>query len=177
MVKGVNVVYQIASTSVPWATTSYEKLVSEYVLNPKMIALSNMSVNDGSKTYSFNLSSKEVTTTDDEGNESTSTTTTVKCNSKEIETAYFEIFYENVAYTELAEVKSATVSGNPVFSVKYTYEVDGSTETVNIYSTGGTRYVAEVNGVVVGTVYKADINKLIKQVSQVADNKQVDTLL
>ncbi len=177
MVKDVDVVYQIAATTVPWATTSYEKLVSEYVLNPKMIALSSMSVNDGSKTYDFNLSSKEVTTTDDEGNETTSTTTTVQYNGKELETAYFDIFYQNVAYTQLAEVKSASVSGNPVFSVKYTYRADGSTETVNFYSTGDNRYIAEVNGVVVGTVYKANINKLAKQVSQVANNKQVDTIL
>ncbi len=177
MAEGVNVVYEMPSTRLPWVTTSYEKLVSEYVLNPKMIALSQMSVNDGSKTYDFKLSSKEVTTTDDEGSETTSTTTTVQCGGKELEDAYFQTFYQNVAYTQLAEVKSASTSGSPVFSVTYTYEADGSTETVKIYSTGDSRYVAEVNGTVVGTVYKANINKLIKQVEQIAGNKQVDSLI
>ena len=176
MEKGGKVVYCMASANLPWVTTSYEKLVSEYVLNPNMNALSNMSVNNGKKTYDFTLSSKEVTTTDNEGSETTSTTTTVQYGKDEIELSYFSTFFQNIALTQLADVSSVSVSGTPVFSVTYTYSSDNSSDTVEFYSTGENRYVAALNGKVVGHVHKAGINKLINQADQIANNKQVDSL-
>ena len=43
---------------------------------PKMTSLSKVSIDNGDKTYEFELTSKEVTTTDDNGSETTSTNTT-----------------------------------------------------------------------------------------------------
>lgn len=177
MEKGGKVVYVMASSNLPWVTTSYEKLVSEYVLNPKMNALSGMSVNDGKKTYDYTLSSKDVTTTDNNGNETTSTTTTVKCENKEIELSYFSTFYQNITLTELADAKTENISGNPVFSVTYKYSADGSSDSVSFYSASNSRYLAVVNGKAIGHVYPAGINKLIKQAEQIASNKQVDNII
>lgn len=175
MENGGKVVYKKASANLPWVLTSYEKLANEYVLYPKFASISKMSVNNGSKTYDYSLSSKEVTTTDDAGSETTATTTTVKYGDKEIELSYFSTFFQNVSLTKLADVTSESVSGTPALSVKYTY-TDGSTDTVNFYSASNSRYAAEVNGKVVGHVYQSGINKIVKQADTISENKEVEAL-
>ena len=177
MEKGGDVVYVMASANLPWVTTSYESLVNEYVLYPKMTALSSVSINDGSKTYDFKLSTKETTTTDDGGEESTSTTTTVQYGKDEIDIPYFSTLFQNIALTELADSDEESASGSPVLSVTYTYSTDGSSDKVEFYETGNNRYVAKVNGKSVGHAHKSGINKIIKQVSTVASNKQIDSIL
>lgn len=176
MENGGKVVYVMASAKLPWVTTSYEKLVSEYVLSPKMTALSQVSISDGKKTYDFALSSKEVTSTDNEGSETTTTQTSVKYGDKEIELSYFSTLFQNISYTELADMDSESASGTPVLSITYTYSSDKSSDTVSFYETGANRYVASVNGTSVGHVHKANINKAVKQVADVAANKQVDSV-
>ena len=135
-----------------------------------------MTVNDGSKTYDFSLSSKEVTTTDDEGSETTTTQTTVKYGDKELELAYFSTFFQNNSLVKLADTKSGKTSGKPIYSVSYQYSSDGTTDRVEFYSTGENRYLAVLNGNAVGHVHKSTVNKLIDQVSQVAQGKTVDSL-
>lgn len=165
---GKDVVYTMASANLPWVTTSYEALVYEYVLYPKMVALSDISINNGKKTYDFKLSSKEVTSTDSEGSETTSSTTTVKVGNKELDLANFSGFYQNLVLVEIADIETENVSGNPVFSVTYTYSEDNTTDAVKYYDTGSERYVATVNGKVIGHVHKAGINKLINEVEALA---------
>lgn len=174
MVKGGNIVYTIESSSVAWVTTSYEKLLNEYVFHPKMTALSSLSVNNGEKTYDFKLSSKQTTTTDDEGNETTSTTTTIKCGSEEINDAYFATFFQNLTLMEISEISLNKPSGSPAFTVTYSYADGAASDTVKFYA-NGTKYLAEVNGNSVGTVYKSSITKLAKQVEEIASNKEVES--
>lgn len=176
MKKGGNIVYVMTAEKLPWVTTSYEKLQSEYVLSPKMTSLSQVSINNGSKTYNFTLSSKDVTTTDDDGNETTSTVTTVKYNNKEIDEAYFSTLFQNISYTELADRNDSSESKTAVLTVTYTYESDNSSDTVTFYDTGESRYFVSVNGNSVGHVHKSAINKVVKQVSDVAANKNVDSV-
>lgn len=176
MKKGGNIVYVMTAEKLPWVTTSYEKLQSEYVLSPKMTSLSQVSINNGSKTYDFTLSSKDVTTTDDDGNETTSTVTTVKHNNKEIDESYFATLFQNISYTELADRNGSSNSKNAVLTVTYTYESDNSTDTVTFYDTGESRYLVYVNGSSAGHVHKSSVNKVINQVADVAANKNIDSV-
>ena len=156
----------MASANLPWVTTSYEALAYEYVLYPKMVALSNVSVNNGKKTYDFKLSSQETVTTDEDGNETSSSTTTVKLGDKEIDVAKFSEYYQTLVLVELADVKTENVSGKPIFSATYTYADDNSTDTVKYYDTGSDRYVAVVNDKVIGHAHKAGVNKLISEIEK-----------
>lgn len=176
MENGGKVVYVMASANLPWVTTSYEKLMSEYVLAPKQSALAQVSINNGKKTYDFALSTKEVKTTDNSGSETTSTTTTVQLDKKEIELSYFSTLFQNISLTQLADHDSKSASGTPVLSVTYTYSSDKSSDTVSFYDTGDNRFVASVNGTSVGHVHKAAINKAISQVADVAANKKIDSV-
>lgn len=175
MVKGGDVVYRIALSNVTWAQYSYEELLSEYMINPNMTALSEMSVNDGSNTYDYSLSSEVVTSEDEKGEETTTTTTTVKCGNTEIELGYFTTYFQNIALLTRADGDTESFSGSPVFSVTFKYESGGS-DTVSYYNTGGSRYLAVVNDKAVGHVYKNGLNKIISQSADAAANKQVEAI-
>lgn len=173
MIKGGNIVYQIGKDSVTWVEVTFDEMLSEYMLSPSMVSLSKMTVNDGKKNYEFVLSSTTSTEKDEEDSETTSTTTTVKYGDKEIDLGNFSTYFQNVTLITRADGDTESFSGNPVLSVKYDF-TSGDSETVSFYNTGNERYLAVVNGQAIGHVYKAGINKLVNQTSQIAGNEQVD---
>lgn len=166
MVSGKNIVYSISSEKVPWVQTSYEKLVSEYALNPKMVALSNMTITSGGKDYSFDLSSKTVTTTDDSGSETESTTTVVYYNGNEIQTENFSPVFENAGMIELADSKTENPSGSPELKISYTYSEDNTTDTVEFYPSSDGRYLAVLNGRAEGHSRQSDITRLVNSLNE-----------
>lgn len=173
MVKGESIVYTMTSEKLPWVDMSYDKLTSEYVLHPLMSAVSTLTVNNGSDTYVFNISSKNTTTTDDGGNESASVTNTVTCDGKEINSAYFSTFFQNLTLLQKSESSGDKPSDSAVFTAEYTYS-DGSSDTVKFFDAGGNKYLAQVNGDTVGYLYKTNPSKLIEQATTVANNKEVE---
>lgn len=166
MVDGGSVVYKLKATKVPWVETNYEKLVSEYALNPKMVALSGMKISTGGKEYEFKLSSKTVLTTDDKGSETESTTTVVYYNGKEIQTENFSTLYEAVSLIELADAKVQNPSGSPALKITYTYAEDGSTDTVEFYPSADSKYTAVLNGRAEGHSRQADITRTVNALNE-----------
>ena len=157
---------QTQATKVPWVETNYEKLVSEYALNPKMVALSGMKISTGGKEYEFKLSSKTVLTTDDKGSETESTTTVVYYNGKEIQTENFSTLYEAVSLIELADAKVQNPSGSPALKITYTYAEDGSTDTVEFYPSADSKYTAVLNGRAEGHSRQADITRTVNALNE-----------
>lgn len=165
MQDGGKVVYSIGADKVPWVNTSYEKLVSEYVLKPTMTALSGLSVKTD-KTYDFTLKSETKTTTDDAGEESTSTSTAVSYGDKELELGDFTNFYDALTLIKLDTPNAKSAGGSPELSVTYTYS-DGSSDKVDFYASGSEKYTAVLNGKTIGACYKADVTRVKKDVKEV----------
>lgn len=153
MVSGGKLVYVMDSSKVPWVTTSYEKLVSEYVLYPKMTALSGITLETGGKTYKLGLSTEEA---DDD---SSASETKITYNDREIAAEKFSTFYDAISLIELADAKSDSTGSNAVAVIKYTYAEDNSTDTVKFYDSTD-RYAAELNGEIIGHVHKAAVDNL-----------------
>lgn len=158
-------VYKISTEKVAWADTSYEKLASEYVICPKMGSLTGVDVNAG-KAYGFDLETKDVTKTDDEGSETTETVTKVTYGGKEIEIGKFTTFYDDLTLIKLSDVKEKSFSGSPEVSITYTYD-DGTTDKAEFYSAGSEFYTAVLNGGAVGSCYKADVSRIKNNVTTV----------
>lgn len=165
MLSGKNVVYTISADKVAWVNTSYEKLCNEYVLYPKMTALSGISLTAGGKTYDIELNTRESTTTDDQGSETTSTVTTVFYNGDEIQLGDFSVFYDKLALIVPCDVKTGSASGSDALRVEYTF-ADGSSDTVRFVDNGGDTYAAVVNGEMAGHAYKTDVNRAVKGISE-----------
>ena len=157
MLSGRSIVYTIKAEKVPWVETTYEKLCSEYVLYPKMTALTGFEVNG----KAFRLSTRESHTTDDEGNESTSYVTTVFLGGEEIQIENFSGFCSDVGMIELADPNEGSTSGEATLTIKYTYE-DGDSDDVAFYPDTDTLYTAVVNGKVMGHARKSDITRTLE---------------
>ena len=165
MLEGKNVVYTISADKVAWVNTSYEKLCSEYVLYPKMTALSGVTLTAGGKTYEIELNTRESTTTDDQGSETTSTVTSVFYNGDEIQLGDFSAFYDKLALIVPSDVKTGSASGSDALRVEYAF-ADGSSDTVRFVDNGGDTFTAVVNGDVAGHAYKTDVNRAVKGISE-----------
>ena len=171
---GGKVVYIIASASIPWVNTTEKKLISNYVFNPELSGLKNMSVSFKGKNYDFNIKTTTVKTTDDKGEENSTTETTTKYKGKNLDEGNFETFYKNVTLLTKAEKGNPSASGTPALTVKYTYSGSRTPDTVAFYKSGA-KYIATVNSKSVGTVYANYIEKIISQTPQVAEDKEVKT--
>lgn len=176
MSNGGKVIYRMASANLPWSTIKYEDLVSSYVLNPTLVAVKQMVVNDGSKDYTFEISSKVSNSTDSNGSETTTTETTVNCGALNLTTEYFSTYFQNLAYTEKVEKSASSPSGSPSLTITYSYNDKDSEDVVSYYSSSSGKFIAVVNGTAVGTVYQSRINKLIAQTSQIASDESVETI-
>lgn len=174
MKDGGKVVYIIASASIPWVNTTEKKLISNYVFNPELSGLKNMSVSFKGKNYDFNIKTTTVKTTDDKGEENSTTETTTKFKGKNLDEGNFETFYKNVTLLTKAEKGNPSPSGTPALTVKYTYSGSRNPDTVAFYKSGA-KYIATVNSKSVGTVYANYIEKIISQTPQVAEDKEVKT--
>ena len=141
---------------------SYEKLVGEYVLYPKMTALKGMKVND----RDFTLSTRVSHTTDDEGNESTSTVTTVFEGSDEIQIENFQGFCDEAGMIALADAEKASAGGTPELTIVYTFD-DDTSDTLEFYAAGDSKYVAAVNGTVMGHARKSDITRVTEDLAKI----------
>ena len=166
MLDGKNVVYTISADKVAWVNTSYEKLCSEYVLYPKMTALTGVSLTAGGKTYDFTLDTHESTTPDDQGSETTSTKTAVYYKGDEIQLGDFSVFYDDLTLIVPSDVKTGSASGSDALRVEYTF-ADGSTDTVRYVDNGGDTFAAVVNGEPAGHAYKTDVNRAVKAAAEV----------
>ena len=165
MADGKNVVYTVEADKVPWVKTGFEKLCAEYVCNPKMTELTDMTVKADGKTYDFTLESKESVTTDDDGVETASTVTEVSCGGKEIEIGSFSNFFNDIALMAPSDVKTGSGSGSEALSVTYTF-ADGSSDSVSFVPEGDL-YLAKLNGEAVGHCAKADVMRAVKSVAEV----------
>ncbi len=166
-------IYKIATSSVPWAVTTMEKLQSEYVLNPSYDSLESVEIASEGKTYKFVLSSEAVTTTDDSGNESVAYEARVSLDSKSIDADQFNILYQDLALMERAGADESTKAGEAVLTVTYNYLTDRKADTVVFSATDTQKVIPLVNGVRAGYVYSADVTALAKNVQKLASGQEI----
>ncbi len=165
MTGGGSVVYTLAASKAAWSQTSFDKLCGEYVCNPKMTALTEMAVTANGKTTTFALETKESVTTDDKGNETTAEVTTVTSGGKDIEIGKFTEMYNNVALVPLADAKTDSGS-TAALTITYTF-ADGGSDKVEFISDGD-KYLAKLNGEVMGHSNKGDVTRAVNSISEVA---------
>lgn len=165
--------FSIATSKVAWVTTSYEDMVYEYVMKPDLKAIKTIDVSAGSKTYSFEISTK--TNTDDEGNETS--TTVVKYGDKTIDTEKFDIFFQNLESAQVHTVKSGNTSGNAELTVKFTYNTDKNADTYTFYKGDTGKYNFSSDGsTIMGDVFDTYVEKIVEDIPKIAKNEAVTSI-
>ena len=174
MTGGGKLIYKIKSDKVAWAVTSYDALMSEYVIYPKSDVITSLKVNDGANSYSFTVKTETKKTTDDDGNETSETIKTAFYGSKNLTLSNFEVMCQKLTELTRNDVVTATPSGPVVMSFEYGYSTDRANDVVTIYNDGKVdEYLAVLNGKSVGHVSKATVDKIKTYPAKVAKDEKI----
>ena len=165
MKKDGNIVYKISAEKIPWVNSSYEKLVSEYVLEVDLKTVKNLKVD----AYSFDITTKTINTTDDKGEESSSIETITKYNGKELDEVNFETFFNNLSLLKKSVKTSPEPDGKTALRVVYSYSSGRSDDTLVFYKSG----IIAINGTPSGRASISYIEKLKAQAKAVSKGDEV----
>ncbi|MBQ7504507.1 MAG: DUF4340 domain-containing protein [Ruminococcus sp.] len=168
MDKGGKIVYKISADKIAWVNSSYEKLMSETVLEVDLKTVKNLKVD----SYSFDITTKTIKTTDDEGEESSTTRTTTKYNGKKIDEGNFETFFSNLTLLKKSDKTAKAPGGNPYLTVTYSYSSDRADDVLRFYKSGS-KYIVTYNGAPTGTVSAAYVEKLKTQAKDASKGDEV----
>lgn len=174
MVSGKDVVFQIASSKVPWATSDYDSLVYEYILMPKLDYVDQVDISADGKSFTFKIAKEEKK---DKATGSTTTENKVTCGKTEVKASYFETFFDTLTNVQRdSPAGKQTAAGKPVLTVTYHYNNGKDSDTVKYYSADGRSILAEVNGSASGLVYDTYTNKIRTDLPLIAAGKHVDPM-
>jgi len=176
MEKEGKIVYRIPAESVPWATTTAEKLRYEYVLSPYYMALETMTIEADGKVYEFLLSSEEVPYYDDNGNASSYMEPRAYLDGELLDATQFSIFYQDLMFMKLAGTDSSGTSGEAAMKITYNYATDRADDVVTLYYTDTQKVIPVVNSQKAGYVYRADITALIDNLKKLSEGKEISLI-
>ncbi len=170
-----NIIYKIATSAVPWVYTTFDKLRPDVVINPNFSSISRIVVTDSSGSYDFLVETVSDTVDTTDGTTETVDSTTATYNGKTLDEDNFYTFYQDLCNMQNAGNNVSTASGKPVITIKVSYSTGRATDTVEIYSTGNTKYIAKLNGEVQSLVYKSYCTKFEQAVQDLINGKTVSS--
>ncbi len=166
-------VYKIPADSVPWATTTADKLKYEYVLSPYYMALDSMTIEANGKVYEFLLSSEEVPYYDDNGNESSYMEPRAYLEGELLDPTQFSIFYQDLMFMKVAGTDSSGATDKVAMKVTYNYVTDRPSDTVILYYTDTQKVIPTVNSKEAGYLYRADVTAVMDNLKKLSEGKEI----
>lgn len=168
-----NIIYSIEASRIPWIYTTLDKLTPDTVINPNFESLSSIEVTDSSGTYVFDITTKSESVDTTEGGQEEVSSTTARYNGKKLDSDNFYVFYQNICAMENAGKANDSGSDTVALRIKLSYSTGRPTDTVTIYETGNTKYVAQLNGNIQSLVYKSYCTKFSQSVQDLIMGKTV----
>lgn len=168
-----NIIYSIEASRIPWIYTTLDKLTPDTVINPNFESLSSIEVTDSSGTYVFDITTQTESVDTTEGGQEEVSSTTARYNGKKLDSDNFYVFYQNICAMENAGKANDSGSNTVALQIKLSYSTGRPTDTVTIYETGNTKYVAQLNGNIQSLVYKSYCTKFSQSVQDLILGKTV----
>lgn len=169
------IIYEIASSSIPWATTSLKKLQNEVVLSPVKECVSSITVSTSSDTYKINVETKTESVDDENGNTQDVTTTNASYDGKTLDETNFSTFFQNLGVMEISG-EAENSSNNPYITLTYSYNNGRSDDTIVIYENNGNKYPVSLNSNSCGTLNKNYVTKLLENTKALVKGEAVEAV-
>ena len=150
-----NIVYKLADTKLMWLYTNMKKLVPDVVIDPRFTAISGIKVTDESGTYDLDVVTVTESVDTTEGNTEQVQVTTAKYGDKELDSDNFQVFYQNLCNMTNAGAVTEKASGKPVLTIELSYSTGRANDVIEVYPTGNSKYIANLNGKTTCLVYKS----------------------
>ena len=171
LISDSNVIYKVTESYVPWVNTSLEKLLPDTVIDPNFDSLSKIEITDTSGTYLFDIQDVQTQSGD---TESTSSKTALY-KGKELDPESYLVFFHNIGNMKKAGKATSNGSGTPVLTVKLSYSTGRATDTIKVYPTSSSKYIAEFNNQTLCLVYKSYCTKFEKCIQDFINGKTVSS--
>ena len=166
-------VYQIAASKVPWVETSYDKLMSEYILKPAYSALESVVLECGGKSYKFELYTETVQSADSDGNATEVEENRVKLAGKTVDPDQFYVLFEDLTLMERAGKDTSTAAKGTALKITYNYNTGRKSDTVVLSSTDSQKILEQVNNARYGYVYQSYVSALVSNIKALAQGKEI----
>lgn len=175
MEKDGNILYRVADTSVPWVSTSAEKLQNSTVLNVNREKLSSMVINENGKKYTIDIKTATDTVENEDGESEDVTTTTVYYDGKELTEDNFLTFFQNYEAMTLVDFDKTDPSSSPAMTITFNYSTGRSSDTISI-DNGDSKCPVSLNGEPVGDIYSSYLTKFSKSVQEFIKGETVTSI-
>lgn len=171
MAAGESIIYQCDEEDLPWLNITYKIFLSDTIIVPNTIKMSEMNVKTGTTSHSFKLTHKTNTNLD----EKESIVSTVNCNGKNIDYQYFLNFISNLSEMTRTERETDNIQkGDLILSVSFVYK--DVTDTFEIYSSGTSDAIIVLNGVTEAYTDLQYAKGLVQYANNLSQNQEVPKL-
>ena len=171
-----NLIFKMDASKLAWVTTSVEKLTPSVVLAPEFTAISKITVTDNSGTHTINLDTSTETVENTNGYTETIAYTDAYYNGKKLDEQNVRIFCQNITnMTNVGKIGN-TKAGKVALTITITYSTGRSADTIKIYETEGTKYIAELNSRKLCLVNKAYCTDFSKSLQDLIAGKTVSSM-
>ena len=165
------VIYKIGKESVPWALHDYNECVDASIMDPKLSAVSAITVEANGKEYKFDV--KNETTTQDDVE---TTTTTVTCNGTAIDEDKFNVFYQNLTSAQRAGGIEDSTSGKKQL-LKVTVEfTNGTKSSAEYFEAENRKCPVLINDSLSSYAFEEYVTKMIADTPQIAANQSIKSV-
>lgn len=170
MLDGVDVVYLVSPSAVPWAEMTYDDLVSSLLFTKNIQQVSAISVTADGVTTRFELAHHEDA-------ESTDESLTVTANGTTYPTADFRSLYQVLMQVErFAGADGATAAGDPSVVIRIDPTADGgSAIEAKFYSQTANRYLCVREDGDTYLVSASDVENAVQQLQNYLSGQTVVT--
>ncbi len=173
MEEGGKLVYKIAASKLPWVTTTYEKLMSEYVLKPAYSTLESVVLECGGKTYKFDLSTEMAVVSDGDGSTTEVEEPRVHLSGKAVDPDQFYILFEDLTMMQRGGKDEGTAVKGELLKITYNYNTSRKSDTVVLFATENQKVVEQVNSEKYGYVYKSYVSALVSNIEALVQGKEI----
>lgn len=139
----------------------YLDIIAPYMLS----SLSSLSVTDGSENYKFDISCSE--------NDSGDTEYDIKKDGKTIKGEYFQDFYYEFVDLSTVDYSSAS-NAQQKYQISLSFTDNSPDVVYSLSKISATRYKCLKNGSDIGNMTASQVNKFIKALKAVSENKAVN---
>lgn len=157
------IVYKLAVSRVPWVNATYDNMIYEYVLAPKIDYVNSVEVTIEDMVYEFTLERKG----DDNQSE-----IVAKFGKTTLNSGYFNSYFDYLTSVLREGGFEGNASSSPALTVRYNYNNGKESETVTYYK-GDSGYLAKCSNGVESKVSDEYVSKILKNTETISKNKQV----
>lgn len=155
---------KVAASNLTFLDYDAESFYSNMVFLENIMDLSELTLTAGEDSYTFGIAYDEEAESDSQF--------TITHNGEQITAGFFQNFYQDFVGMTFADYNtdSAVTAMDMTITVKF---LDGHTESVALAKDTATKYACFVNGERMGRVSSTDYNRLLKDIRNVSQNKDI----